>query len=125
MAGLAKYFAKEALVNQLVVVAANLKPAKLRGIESNGMILAASKEEKVELVQPAAGTPVGERLTVEGVPSEPEAQLNPKKKILEKVLESVTTLVVANQVQVIYRDDPIKSSAGPCFVNSLVHAKVK
>ncbi len=44
VAGIGKSFAPEALVGQQVVVVANLKPAKLMGLESRGMIFAASGE---------------------------------------------------------------------------------
>ncbi|HAK55721.1 MAG TPA: methionine--tRNA ligase, partial [Acidobacteria bacterium] len=44
VAGIAEAYAPEDLVGRTVVVVANLKPAKLMGIESNGMILAASLE---------------------------------------------------------------------------------
>jgi len=50
VAGIAKYYAPEQLVGKKIVVVANLKPAKLRGIESQGMLLAASNEEKVTLL---------------------------------------------------------------------------
>ena len=42
LAGLKPYMAPEALLGQNVVVVANLEPRKLRGIESQGMLLAAS-----------------------------------------------------------------------------------
>src|SRR5262249_50227103 len=41
VSGIAEAYAPEALVGQRVVVVANLKPRKLRGIESRGMVLAA------------------------------------------------------------------------------------
>jgi methionyl-tRNA synthetase len=41
VAGIAKAYEPEALVGKRVVVVANLKPAKLRGVESQGMLLAA------------------------------------------------------------------------------------
>jgi methionyl-tRNA synthetase len=44
VAGLAEAYEPEALVGRTVVVVANLKPAKLMGIESNGMVLAASAD---------------------------------------------------------------------------------
>ena len=44
VAGIAEAYEPEALVGKTVVVVFNLKPAKLMGIESNGMILAASPE---------------------------------------------------------------------------------
>ena len=42
VAGIAESYAPEALVGKTVAVVANLKPAKLMGVESNGMVLAAS-----------------------------------------------------------------------------------
>ena len=44
VAGIAEAYEPEALVGRTVVAVYNLKPAKLMGIESNGMILAASPE---------------------------------------------------------------------------------
>ena len=41
-AGIAKYYEPEALIGRKVVVVVNLAPRKLRGVESNGMIVAAS-----------------------------------------------------------------------------------
>ncbi len=50
VSGIAKYYTVEELVGQKVVVVTNLKPVKLRGVESNGMILAASKAGLLKLV---------------------------------------------------------------------------
>jgi methionyl-tRNA synthetase len=44
VAGIAEAYAPEALVGRKVVIVANLAPRKLRGLESNGMIVAASLE---------------------------------------------------------------------------------
>jgi methionyl-tRNA synthetase len=44
VAGIAEAYEPEALVGRLIAIVANLKPAKLMGIESNGMVLAASPE---------------------------------------------------------------------------------
>jgi methionyl-tRNA synthetase len=44
VAGIAEVYEPDALVGKLIVIVANLKPAKLMGIESNGMVLAASAE---------------------------------------------------------------------------------
>jgi methionyl-tRNA synthetase len=44
LAGLAEYYEPETLVGRKVVVVANLKPRKMRGLESQGMICAASLE---------------------------------------------------------------------------------
>jgi methionyl-tRNA synthetase len=44
LAGIAEAYQPADLINRMVVIVANLKPAKLMGIESNGMVLAASPE---------------------------------------------------------------------------------
>jgi len=44
LAGIAEAYEPESLVGRTIVVVANLKAAKLMGIESNGMVLAASPE---------------------------------------------------------------------------------
>jgi methionyl-tRNA synthetase len=48
VAGVAKYYAPGDLVGKKVVIVANLKPVKLRGIESCGMVLCASDEDGLE-----------------------------------------------------------------------------
>ena len=50
VSGLVPYYTEEELLNKLVVVVTNLKPAKLRGIESNGMLLAAGEGAIVKLL---------------------------------------------------------------------------
>lgn len=50
VAGIALHYSPEELVGKKIVVVANLKPAKLRGIESQGMLLAASNNEGLTLI---------------------------------------------------------------------------
>ncbi|MFO7172854.1 MAG: methionine--tRNA ligase subunit beta, partial [Bacillota bacterium] len=45
VSGIAQHYQPEELVGQLIVLVANLKPRKIRGIESHGMLLAASTPE--------------------------------------------------------------------------------
>ena len=45
VAGIKKSYQPDALVGKHIVVVANLKPAKLRGVESQGMLLAASTDD--------------------------------------------------------------------------------
>lgn len=45
VSGIAKYYSPESLVGKSVIMVANLKPVKLKGIESQGMILAASNDD--------------------------------------------------------------------------------
>jgi methionyl-tRNA synthetase len=46
VAGIAEAYEPASLVNKKVVIVANLKPAKLMGVESNGMVVAASVDGK-------------------------------------------------------------------------------
>ncbi len=63
LAGIAESYAPEEIVGRKVVVVANLKPRKMRGILSNGMVVAATTEDdKAVLVSPISDVPVGTRL---------------------------------------------------------------
>ena len=61
VSGIAKFYEPEALIGKKVIVVANLKPAKLCGIDSEGMILA-SGEETVRVVFLDPDTRLGERI---------------------------------------------------------------
>lgn len=50
VAGIGKYYEPENLVGTSIIIVANLEPRSLMGLESQGMLLAASDEEKTKLV---------------------------------------------------------------------------
>jgi len=52
VAGIAKFYTPEELVGKKIMIVANLKPRKIFGIESQGMILALSDGEKMSLIVP-------------------------------------------------------------------------
>lgn len=60
VSGIAEHYKPEELIGKQVILVANLKPAKLMGIESQGMILAASLDGK--LVVPTVDMPAGSRV---------------------------------------------------------------
>jgi methionyl-tRNA synthetase len=62
LAGIAESYEPEQLVGRTIVVVANLKPAKLMGIESNGMVLAASPEGGGAMLLNAEPAPPGTRV---------------------------------------------------------------
>jgi methionyl-tRNA synthetase len=62
VAGIAESYAPEALVGRKVALVANLKPAKLMGVESNGMVLAASQDGKAVLLTLDADVPPGTKI---------------------------------------------------------------
>ncbi len=63
VAGIKEFYAPDDLINTQVCVVANLKPAKLMGMMSEGMLLAAKDEDGLCLIRPEkpkkAGTPIG------------------------------------------------------------------
>jgi len=64
VAGIAAAYKPEELVGRLIVVVANLKPAKLRGLESQGMLLAATRPDgEPRLLMPDADVPPGSRVS--------------------------------------------------------------
>ncbi|MBU1006865.1 MAG: methionine--tRNA ligase subunit beta [Candidatus Omnitrophica bacterium] len=52
VAGIKKAYTPESLVGRLVVVVDNLEPAVIRGVESNGMILASNDGENMAVLSP-------------------------------------------------------------------------
>ncbi|MFA6508744.1 MAG: hypothetical protein WCT14_21785 [Treponemataceae bacterium] len=70
VSGLVPYYREEELLGKRIIVAYNLKPAKLRGVDSRGMLLAASSEtaDGVKMVEvlDARNAPTGSRVYLEG-----------------------------------------------------------
>ncbi len=62
VAGIAQHYSPEELKGKKVIVVANLKPAKLRGIESQGMLLAASDENTISILTPLKDVKVGSKV---------------------------------------------------------------
>ena len=62
VAGIATRYSPEELVGRKVVIVANLQPAKLMGIESNGMVLAASISGEPSLLSVDASVPAGTKV---------------------------------------------------------------
>jgi len=62
VSGIAQYYTPEYLVGKTVVLVANLKPAKIRGVESNGMILCAADGKSVVFVTPEKETDSGKEV---------------------------------------------------------------
>ncbi|MGM5483611.1 MAG: methionine--tRNA ligase [Nanobdellota archaeon] len=68
VAGLKNYYSKEDLKDKKIAIIANLKPAKLRGIESQGMLMAGVEEDSVKLLEPVGES--GDSINFEGLANE-------------------------------------------------------
>jgi len=62
VAGIGAHYAPEILSGKEIVVVANLEPRVIKGIESQGMLLAASCEEKLVLLTPEKEIPPGSKV---------------------------------------------------------------
>ncbi|XP_004536852.3 aminoacyl tRNA synthase complex-interacting multifunctional protein 1 [Ceratitis capitata] len=91
VSGLVKFVPLEEMQNRLVVVLCNLKPAKMRGVTSEAMVMCASTPDKVEILSPPAGALPGDLVHCEGYTRQPDGQLNPKKKIFETCAPDLKT----------------------------------
>ncbi|XP_059434250.1 methionine--tRNA ligase, cytoplasmic isoform X1 [Corylus avellana] len=124
VSGLVKYIPLEEMQQRKVCVLCNLKPATMRGIKSQAMVLAASSSDhtKVELVEPPQSARVGERVTFPGIDGEPDDVLNPKKKVWETVQVDLNT---NSELVACYKDVPFTTSAGICRVSSISSGSIR
>jgi methionyl-tRNA synthetase len=63
VSGIKQWYAPEQLVGKSVILVANLAPAVLRGVESQGMVLAASSGDQVILLSPEKDAAPGSKVT--------------------------------------------------------------
>ncbi|KAM6940048.1 aminoacyl tRNA synthase complex-interacting multifunctional protein 1a [Xenentodon cancila] len=91
VSGLVKHIPLDQMQNRMAVLLCNLKPAKMRGVVSQAMVMCASSPDKVEILDPPSGAVPGDRVTCQGFPGDPDKELNPKKKVWEQVQPDLRT----------------------------------
>ncbi|KAM3857924.1 tyrosine--tRNA ligase, cytoplasmic isoform 2-T2 [Diretmus argenteus] len=113
VSGLVAYLSQEDLQDRAVLLLCNLKPQKMRGIESQAMLLCASVDgepRRVEPLDPPEGSSPGERVFVEGYEAgKPDDKLNPKKKVWEKLQ---IDLKVSQECVAQWRDKQLMTKLG-------------
>lgn len=123
VSGLVKFVPIEEMQNRLVVVLCNLKPAKMRGVVSEAMVMCASSADKVEVLSPPASAIPGDLVHCEGYPREPDAQLNPKKKVFETCAPDLMTNA---ELIACYKGSPLHiPGKGKLLAQSLKNVQVK
>jgi len=88
VSGLVDFVPEDKMKDRLVIVLCNLKPAKMRGVESNGMVLCGSREDpkEVEPLTAPEGSQPGDKVFVESYEDgAPDEVLNPKKKVWDQL----------------------------------------
>ena len=125
VSGLANFVPIEEMKDRMVVVLCNLKPAKLKGVESKGMVLCASRDDpkEVEPLSVPEGCQPGDKCLVEGYETgTPDEQLNPKKKVWDKLAEDFKT---SNDCIAQWQSNNLKTPKGPVFCKTVKGAPVK
>ncbi|XP_054846694.1 aminoacyl tRNA synthase complex-interacting multifunctional protein 1 isoform X2 [Eublepharis macularius] len=123
VSGLVKHVPLEEMQNRMAIFLCNLKPAKMRGVVSQAMLMCASSPEKVEILAPPNGAVPGERVTFEGFPGEPEKELNPKKKIWEQIQPDLRT---NDQCVATYKGVPFEvKGKGVCKAATMANSGIK
>ncbi|KAK3730035.1 hypothetical protein QZH41_009545, partial [Actinostola sp. cb2023] len=126
--GLVGHIPMEVLEGAMVVVMANLKPVKMRGIFSQGMVMCAKADEQWSVVTPPTGAVPGDRVVFDAYPGTPDAQLNPKKKastlhIWEQCAPDFTTTAEGIPT---YKGDPFRiPDKGLCTSNGIKNGMVR
>nr|XP_054754674.1 aminoacyl tRNA synthase complex-interacting multifunctional protein 1-like [Lytechinus pictus] len=93
VSGLVKHIPIEEMQDRTVILCCNLKPAKMRGILSQAMVMCASSPDKVEILAPPSDAVPGDRVGCEGYEMSGSfpVQMNPKKKIFERIQPDLKT----------------------------------
>merc|ERR1712168_973469 len=89
VSGLVKSYTLDEMQGRVGIFLLNLKPAKMRGVLSEGMIMCASSPDKVETLEVPAGAAIGDRVSCPAYAGTPDDQLNPKKKHWEAIAKDL------------------------------------
>jgi len=122
ISGLVKFIPEEEMQDRMAIILCNLKPSKMRGIMSEAMVMCASTPDKVEIMAPPPGCKPGDLVQVEGFTRNPDAQLNPKKKIFEACAPD---LKVNDEKQATYKGVLWTVNGQPVTSQTLVGVQIK
>ncbi|CAH1800083.1 unnamed protein product [Owenia fusiformis] len=125
VSGLAGLVPLEDLQGRVGVFMCNLKPVKMRDVESKAMLMCASVADPrcVEPLLPPEGSAPGERVFFEGYENgSPDEELKPKKKVWEKLAVDLKT---NGDLLAVWQDNVMKTKLGNITCKSLKNAPIK
>ncbi|XP_045655173.1 aminoacyl tRNA synthase complex-interacting multifunctional protein 1 isoform X1 [Ursus americanus] len=123
VSGLVNHVPLEQMQNRMVILLCNLKPAKMRGVVSQAMVMCASSPEKVEILAPPHGSVPGDRIVFDAFPGEPDKELNPKKKIWEQIQPDLFT---NDECVATYKGAPFEvKGKGVCRAQTMTNSGIK
>ncbi len=92
VSGIAEYYVPKEIIGKKVLILKNLKPAKIRGVLSQGMLLVGEHEKEIEIIEPLKNE-IGDRLYLEG------ETLNPRKEIIFDDFLKIQILIENGQLK--------------------------
>jgi len=104
VAGMKPYYTHDEIKGKKIIIVANLEPAKIRGVKSSGMLLAAESNDTVTLLNPGSAKP-GSIVKIDGIPHMPEKIL-PFDHFLE------VKLTTDEEGKVIYQSHRLQTDTG-------------
>ncbi|XP_025873402.2 aminoacyl tRNA synthase complex-interacting multifunctional protein 1 isoform X1 [Vulpes vulpes] len=123
VSGLVNHVPLEQMQNRMVILLCNLKPAKMRGVISQAMVMCASSPEKVEILAPPTGSVPGDKIVFDAFPGEPDKELNPKKKIWEQIQPDLYT---NDECVATYKGAPFEvKGKGVCRAQTMTNSGIK
>ncbi|MFC2172610.1 methionine--tRNA ligase [Acidobacteriota bacterium] len=115
VAGLQEHYTKEELEGKSILFLANLKPARLRGVQSNGMILAADQDDRVGVLEVEAEP--GQRVTIQG-----QELLQPEEIDLDFFFK---VKIVSKGDRVVYGDESLRVGKALVRADKGIRGRVK
>ncbi len=116
VAGLKGYYNKEELLGKHLIVVTNLKPAKLRGELSEGMLLAAVSDENVGILMAPNSSP-GEKVFVEDIPYSPKSEIT--------IQEFLKVGLRSKDGKAYYKDKPLKTAVEEILVDKNIDGEIR
>jgi len=117
------YYKLEELNGLSVVTLCNMKASKIRGVESEGLVLCAFNEAKYDPLKVPADSKTGDKITVEGFQENGEIpQLNPKKKVWDKIQAELKT---NDAGEAFWKEFSLLTISGAKITSSLTNCNIK
>jgi len=121
VSGLVPYYKPEELLDRKIVVVTNLEPANLRGVESNGMLLAAEENGVVGLITTSGE--LGDYVYIDNLD---EAKLEHVKNLPTiNIKEFSTVKIFATDKKILYEGKELRTVQGPLGVEKISNGPVR
>jgi methionyl-tRNA synthetase len=117
VAGMKPYYSKEEMKGKNIVIVTNLKPATIRGVKSNGMLLAADDGKVVSLLNPGDTQP-GTKVFIQGISGNPE-------KVLEFEDFKKINMEIDEQQKATYKGKALQAEKGDVISDKKVEKGAK